>query len=104
MSGSISSIVEIEGDKTAVKFFSGVIIGFCRLRLVSERAEVSLPAVFFDIGNPFAPAAVQRNALVFRCGSGGGTAVDVVLSDSTVAKVGPAIIQAVVIDMVTDQM
>jgi len=87
-----------------VKFFCSEIVGSCRPRLVGERAEEFLPAVFFDVGDPFTAAAVPRDAFVFRCGGSGGTAVDVVLPDGAVAKVGPAIVQAVVVDMVADQM
>ncbi len=95
---------EIEDGESAMKFFCSVIVSFCRLSFFSKRAEVFLPAVFFDVGDPFSASAVPGDSFVFRRGSPGGTAVDIVLPDGAVAKVGFAIVQAVVIDMVADQM
>lgn len=87
-----------------MKFFRRCIIGFRRFGFIGERAEEFLPAVFFDVHDPLFAAAVPGNAFIFRCGCSGGAAVDVILPDGAVAKVGAAIVQAVVIDVVTDKM
>ena len=68
-----------------MEFFRSGIVSFFRCLLVDKRAEEFLPAVFFDVSNPFPAPAIPGNAFICRRGGSGSAAVGIVLPDSAVA-------------------
>ncbi len=69
-----------------------------------EVAEVELGAVLFDEGGPLSAGFVPGDAFVFRGGVFRGAAVCIVLGEGAIPEVFLSIFQAIVIDVVADEM
>lgn len=95
---------EIQIGIDAVDGAGGGVVGSGGFLLDIVRAQVSLFAVVFDVGDPFVAALVVGDAEVLAGRSSALAAVGVVLGVIAVATVALAVVQAVVILVVADQV
>ena len=83
-------------------YFCGFVVGFCGFDFICEVSEGDCIAVGGDFGNELLFAGVEAYAFVFRAGVFSFFRVAVVLGAGRGAEVCPAIVEAVMIDVVND--
>ena len=84
--------------------YCGLVVGSGGILLHVEGAEVLGAVVLLDVRGPFVAAGVVGDAEVAAGGGGGLAAVGVVLGGGAVAAIALAVVQAVVVDVVADEV
>jgi hypothetical protein len=85
-----------------VVYFCGFVVGFCGFDFVFEVSEANGIAVGCDFGDELLFSGVEAYAFVFRAGVFSFFRVSVVLGAGRGAEVCPAIVEAVMVDVVND--
>ncbi len=95
---------EIRLGKFSVIFSSGFVISFGGFNFIAEIAEVVGFVIAGYLGGPFLTFFVPVDAFVFGAFMPSGAEVPAIFGESADAQVFLAIVQAVMVDMVHDQM
>ena len=78
------------------------IIGFCGIYLIWEVSEMVLFLVELDYSTPLFPIFVPINSLIFWTAPFNRNNIADILSEGAQAKITPAIVQAIMVDVVHD--
>lgn len=94
---------EIQNCELAVVFLCGPVVGFGRLPLITERAQLFSIAVVGDRYAPKSCSLIERNTFVAGAAPG-PFRIPGVLSDCSNTQVGFAVIKTVVVNMIDNHI